>query len=806
MKILILKKMKINIAVILGFIFVLTAVNAFSQSLSGTAFELNENNKKANLEGVNIQWQGTTVGTSTDKNGNFSLPRVSGNTKLVCSFLGYRTDTMDVKEGISKLDIRMFNSSVTLSQVVVSGNSETTIISKINPRQTQLLTQGELYRAACCNLSESFETNASVDVMYSDAITGAKQIQLLGLAGIYSQIQTENVPSIRGLASAYGLNYIPGSWMESIQISKGTSSVINGYESITGQINVEFKKPAKSDKLFINLFTNSNLRQEANINGSFRINDKLSTMVMVHGDYFDKEINKIDSTQIYMNGEYSNLAENFMDLPKLNTISIFNRWDYNVPGKYISRFGIRFLREDRNGGTIDYDKNTFVLDTSQINQKKLPYGFGLKTLRTEAFWKNGFMFKDKPWKSLGIILSGVNHEQSGFFGVNNYHGNEKSLYANMIYQSIFGNTDRKFNTGISFLYDEFDEGYDQTRFRYIYQDLPADSVPSMYQITHLSGYSQHSYNWDRSEMVPGAFFEYTHTWRTLVFIAGIRGDYSSNHGFFVTPRANLRYQFNEKTVIRGSAGLGYRSANVISESIPVIASQRIIEMDDSLDQEKAMNFGINFSKEFKLFGKKADFDIDLYRTEFIKQVIVDLDKDPTTAYIYNLGEDEKSYANSFQVQLNYHPAERFSTVLAYRLNDGWSTSSGKLQRRLMQPRFKALASFSYATKHEKWKFDLTGQLNGSARISPQNLMPEIVRRDYEKSPVYSIINAQITKKFKENFDVYIGAENLLNYTQKDPITEPFIPYHTHFDTGMVWGPVIGRVIYGGLRYSIPYKD
>ncbi len=794
---------------ILGFAFSLP-IFSFAQhgdNITGSVYEMDKNNQKVPLTGANVFWLGTIKGTTSDVKGNFSLSKKGiTNFKMVISFLGYTSDTIAINPSETHLDIKMSTGNKALNGVVITGDMGSSYISKLNARTVQVVTTAELYRAACCNLSESFETNASVDVSYSDALTGAKQIQLLGLSGIYSQIQTENIPSIRGMASAYGLNYIPGSWMESIQISKGTSSVINGYESITGQINVEYKKPATSDRLFVNVYANSNQRLEANFNTSYQFNDKLSTMVLFHWDDFRNKINNIDSTTINLNGEKVKLHENFMDLPLVKTINLFNRWDYINKGKYVSRFGIKYLEEQRNGGTMDYDKNSFVLDTARINNKTLPYGFELNTTRAEAFWKNGIMFPSKPYQSLGLILSGINHQQSGFFGVNNYHGSEQSVYANLIFQSIIGNTDHKYSTGLSYIYDDYKEGYDQTQFRYIYQDIAAqfpDSAASMSQVVTLSSNPMKNvvYNWNRREIVPGAFFEYTYNYLTkFSAIIGIRADYHNTYGAFVTPRANIRYQVDSNLVIRASAGLGYRTANIISENLYLLASQRNFVVVEPLKQEKAANYGINITKDFKLFKNKAELSLDVYRTDFLSQVVVDLDSTPTTAYFYNL--KGKSYSNSYQIQLTMEPIKRLSVLMAFRVNDAKETINNKLVDRLLLNKYKGLITLSYATKFDKWKFDVTSQFNGSARISPQDKMPLIVRKDYNSSPQYYIVNAQITKKFKRFVDVYLGVENLLNFVQTDPITEPFIPYHTHFDTSMVWGPIVGRVIYGGMRFAL----
>jgi len=639
-----------------------------------------------------------------------------------------------------------------------------------------------LYKAACCNLAESFETNASVDVSYSDAITGAKQIQMLGLSGVYSQIQAENIPAMRGMASQFGLNYIPGSWMESIQISKGTSSVVNGFESITGQINVEYKKPATADMVFVNFFTNSNLRFEANALGAWKINNKLSTMLMLHGDDFRYKFDR--------NGD------NFMDLPLLSTINVFNRWDYINPGKFVSRFGVKYMNENRNGGTMDYNKSTFVDDTAAINKGTEPYGFGLKTQRAEAFWKNGLMFTGKPYKSLALILSGTYHDQKGFFGINDYAGKQVSFYGNLLYSSIIGNTNHKFTTGLSFVYDDYNETYNQKLYVYDYQVSGVTTDAGLFTIHHSF---QNDYNWDRIESVAGAFFEYTYNLKDkFTLIAGVRADYDNLYGLFYTPRLNLRYRFNETTILRGSVGMGYRTANIISENLSLLASQRQLITVEPLDQEKAVNYGINFTKEFKIFKRKAEFDIDVYRTQFINQVIVDMDSMPTAVFFYNL--NGQSYSNSYQAQFSFEPIKRFTALLAFRINDVKTTIDGVLQQRPFVNKYKGLVTLSYATKFEKWKFDFTTQFNGSARLPNQNKMPESLRRP-ENTPEYIILNAQVSKKFR-NFDIYLGCENLTDFRQLDPITEPARPYHTHFDTAMTWGPVVGRTFYLGFRYKL----
>ncbi|NVN94212.1 MAG: TonB-dependent receptor [Bacteroidetes bacterium] len=759
-------------------ILLIHAIATFAQNISGVVYEINDKKEKNPLIGINVYWMGTNIGTTTNSEGKFQLSK-SGITDyhLVLKMLSFKTDTLFIKNNVTRIEHQMKPESQTLQTFELKERNDS-YISKLNARNVQVITTGELYKAACCNLSESFETNASVDVSYSDAITGARQIQLLGLSGIYSQIQTENIPSVRGMASTFGLNYIPGSWMESIQIAKGTSSVINGFESITGQINVEYKKPANSEKLFVNIYANNKARIETNVTSAFKLTDKLSTMLMLHTDNFNQKIDKNN--------------DNFMDLPKLNTINIFNRWDYMNPGKFTSRFGIKYMEEHREGGTMDYDKNSFIIDTAKINKWTEPYGFSLTTRRGEVFWKNGIIFP-RPYTSLALIVNATNHEQKGYFGINNYYGRERTFYANLLFSSFIINKDHKFTSGLSYILDNFVENYDQTQFVYNYQFFGNSDLFTVHNSV------DYKYLLNREESIPGAFLEYTFTHKDkLAIIAGIRADHHNKYGMFYTPRLNIRYHFNELTVIRGSIGYGYRTANLISENLSLLASQRSFVFANDLKQEKALNFGVNFTKSFSLFGRNAEFDVDLYRTNFENQVIVDLERIPTVVYFYNL--DGKSYSNSYQVQLSMEPLKSLTLLVAYRINDVKTTIDGVLLERPFVNKYKGLITLSYATRFDKWKFDFTTQFNGSARLPNQSLMPAKIKRA-DTTPEYVIFNAQITRKFK-HFDVYLGGENLGNFTQTDPITEPFAPYHSHFDTTMTWGPVSGTTIYAGLRYTL----
>ena len=761
------------------------AGNVLAQTISGIVSARDAQGKPESLPGVNLHWAGTTKGTSTDASGKFRLSR-NGivNQQLVFSFMGYKTDTFDVKSQ-NYIDIIMSEASNELAIVVVNGNLGGTFISQLDPRKVQVITGKELKRAACCNLSESFETSSSVDVMYADAISGAKQIQMLGLSGVYSQIISENVPLLRGLGATFGLGYIPGPWMEAISVSKGASSVINGYESTTGLINVEYKKPAGSEKLFLNVFANQHGRLEANFNTGAKLTDRLSTMVLGHASTYQSPFDK--------NGDQ------FMDIPKITTYNFINRWDYDIPGKYDSRFLVKYLDETRTGGYMDFDPDTYAPEVEKISNLTETYGFQLKTKRLESFWKNGIILNDN--RSVAVIVSGIYHAQEGFFGVNKYEGTQKSLYGNLIFQdAIAGNDNHRITSGLSFIYDNYDEDYFRRDFRYLYQEIGmTDVVAPNDTLFTVSDYADTTYVMDRKEIVPGAYLEYNWTpVENLTLIGGIRADHHNKYGLFFTPRFHLRYKILPTTSLRASAGKGYRTANLFAENFSIMASQRIIHIGKNLKQEEAWNFGINLTHDFKLFGRDAQVDFEAYRTNFISQIITDFDSIPSDVFFYNL--DGKSYANSYMAQITFLPVERLSVLAALRVSDVKTTINNELRQKQMVNRYKGILSLNYATKFDKWKFDLTTQFNGKARIPDTKNMPELLQRG-EYSPSYIQLLAQVTRKFKL-FEVYLGGENLTNFTQKDPVTEAFAPYHTHFDTSMVWGPLVGATVYAGFRYTL----
>lgn len=712
----------------------------------------NSNGQPVPLAGASIYWLGAAKGAVTNPHGEFLLAKIDGKDQLVISYSGFKTDTVSVKD-LNDVEIAL-NKRESLETVVVTARQRSTYIDRYNPFQTAIITKKELLKAACCNLSESFETNPAVDVSYSDAATGSKQIQLLGLAGIYTQLTVENLPGPRGIATPLGLNSIAGPWVESIQLIKGTGSVVNGFESIAGQINVELRKPQTSEKLYLNGYVNTMGKTDMNLNWSHKLNSKWSTGFLLHNDF------------LYSKQDFN--KDGFRDLPTGNQFSGVHRWQYLGEKGLMSQFGIKVLLDDKTGGELDFKPSRDKFTT-------LHYGLGINTQRYEAFGKLGYVFPEKMHKSIGLQLSAFDHKQDAYFGKTSYNAEQKNFYANLIYQSRIESDVHKFKTGLSLLHDVYDEQLNLTPL-------------------------------DRKETVPGAFVEYTYApGKKLDVVAGLRADHNSLYGWFATPRLNVRYTPFTNTTLRLSAGRGQRTADIFAENIGVLVSARTINIVNAtagkaygLNPEVAWNKGISVDQRFKLFERDASVVVDFYRNDFTNQVVVDLE-DARHVKFYNL--EGKSFSNSFQTEFSFMPMKKFDVRLAYRYFDVKTTFANTLLQKPFTAKHRGFANLAYDLNG--WKLDYTFNFIGPKRI-PSTLANPEAHRLAEYSPSYVTMNAQVSKTIgkKKLLDFYVGGENLTNYFQKNAILAADQPFGNYFDASLVWGPVSGRLIYTGFRYTL----
>lgn len=717
------------------------------------------NGKQVPLVGATLQWASTTNGTVTDSVGHFSLLAHSTVKQLIVSYVGYQSDTITVDNPAATFSI-ILRSEKTLQEVTVSGAPGQ--IDRINPIQTEFITQRTLAKAACCNLSESFETNASVSVSYSDAVTGARQIQFLGLGGQYVQTNVENIPTVRGLATTFGLNYIPGTWITSIDVGKGAGSVVNGYESMSGQMNVELQKPDDRQYLFLNGYVNSFGRAEGNINWSTPLKAKrnnLTNQAATDSKWSMGVLGHVSAlrTEIDQNND------GFRDLPLYTQVNLINRYKYSGE-RFMAQFGVKALYEDRDGGQL-----------SRFGESR--YSFLNTTKRLEFFSKTARLYPDKPYKGLGLILNGVHHGQSARFGYSPYDGRQQTLYANLIYQTIIDNTNHNIKAGLSYLLDDYRENYRAIKTT-------------------------------RTESVPGAFAEYTYTYpEKLTLVLGGRFDYHNLFGGQWTPRAHIKYNLNPNLVLRASAGRGFRVPNPFAENFGYLVSSRTVYLDEQLRPEVSWNYGVSLTNDFSVFSKKASIVVDYHRTTFQNQLIVDVEH-PRELHLYNLRGP--SYANSFQAEVNIQPAKRVEVKAAYRLFDVQQSMGGmfgeeRLLPKMMVSRDRVLLNAGYALPYDKWKFDATLQWNGPRRIP--YLKEGYVHTTYQNMPTdyapgFYNLNAQVSRAFRSGWEIYLGGENLTGFRQQDPIVAPNDPFGQNFDAGArVWGPVTGQMIYLGFRFK-----
>ncbi|MDE0471604.1 MAG: TonB-dependent receptor, partial [Ekhidna sp.] len=634
---------------------VLLSLYSAAQTVKGTVADT----QHQPLIGAAILEMGTQNGTTTDPSGHFTLQLESQRPKLIISYSGFVSDTLKTNLN-ERMYVMLKENTSELSEVIVQASS--TFLDNLESKHVEVITEAELTKAACCNLSESFETNASVDVSFTDAVSGAKTIRMLGLDGSYVQINRENIPNIRGLTGRYGLSFIPGTWIQSIDVGKGAGTIVNGFESMTGQINVELKKPEASEKLYLNTYVNSFGRMEGNVNYAGRLSDKWYGGLLLHANYFNTELDQNN--------------DGFLDLPKSRQINVMNRYRY-MGDKVRSQIGFTIMRDEKAGGQLGFGFG----DNFRSNSK---YGFINNTIRMEVFGKTGLLFPEKPYKGWGFIYSAAHLDIDGGFGRNNYQGQETTLYGNMIFQNIIGSSTHQYKTGASILYDYFDEVY-------------ADST------------------FTRREVVPGLYFEYTYTTpgNRFTLLAGARTDFHNLYETYFTPRLHTRLQLSENTTIRGAIGRGYRAPNIIVENSNALVSSRQFIIEETPEPEVSWNMGGSLVTVVNLKNKPINLIVDYFYTTLENQLIYDMDQSSSQLSIYNLNGE--SYAHSFQLEANYQVSDRLKLKSAYKFYDVRATINGKLRQVPFNARNRLFLNTSYSTRYDKWEIDYTLNWFGKKR-------------------------------------------------------------------------------------------
>lgn len=736
-----------------------------AQTVVQGKISINENGKIVPAVGVEIYWQGTTIGTTTNEAGHFSIIYKPENKTLITNYLGFKSERIQVLDSKKYLTLTLTEDANELEGVEITQKRKPTEKLYYKTANIVNINSGELLKAACCNLSDSFETNTAVDVSTSDALTGTKQIKMLGLSSPYLLMSQENIPFIRGASQVYGMTFVPGTWVEGIQIIKGTGSVINGYESIAGQINTELVKPMLDKPFYINAFASADGRLELNTHLNGQVSKNWHTGLYLHGNYRNERMD--------MN------HDGFLDMPLGNQFNIMNRWQYaNEETGWISNIILHFLTDERVTG-----QNNFY--THLYNSSYPIWGSNIKTHQFNAIAKLGYVWKDMPYQSIGFQGAYKFHDQNSFFGRNLYDIAQQSFYFNTIFGSIITNTKNKFTAGLTATLDTYDEYIQVNPF--------------------VNNYKRRDYG-------VGTYFEYAYDNTTnFSFTAGIRADYHNRIGAFVTPRLHVRYMPWQKGVLRASVGEGRRVANIFAENQKFFSSSRKINLASEggkiygLDPERAWNYGLSFLQGFELFSREGDISVDFYRTDFQNQVVVDWEN-PQQISFYNL--NGQSFANSFQVEFNYELLKGFHLKTAYKYYDVQTSYISERKAQPLQAKHRFFANLAYDTpikQGKQWRFDYTFNRIGTQRL-PSTQSNPLAYRLSDFTQAYNVMNAQVTRSFSNNFEIYLGVENLTNYKQHHAILAGDAPFGTYFDTSMVYAPVFGRMIYAGLRFHLNFKN
>ena len=763
---------------------------ASAQKLTGKVIDANTSEP---LIGASLYWKNTTAGTSTAADGSFTLKRVHGFETLVVDYLGYDVWEQELADrDQNAITIKLKPSAVDIDAVVIESAQRGNYAKTSGITRQEQISFAGLCKMACCSLAESFENSASVTVGYSDAISGARQIKMLGLAGTYTQILDENRPIMQGAGAAYGLSYTPGMWLNSIQVSKGVASVTAGHEAITGQINLEHRKPTDDERLFLNLYFDSELRPEINLSSAIPLTkDKsLSTVIMAHGSMHPMS--------------HDDNGDGFVDMPKSHQINVANKWLWQTEKGVQLRWGWKYLQENRLGGAHDYKKGLYEEMIS--NPLNTPYGSNIHNRNINAYAKLGLPIgpertftgdpNDAVQNNFAMILDYDNYLTDSYFGINTVDVVENTTRFNATYAHYF--TQRSsLNAGASFYLRAMNNDYLQ---QHVEGDKPA-----------------HSWAFKGNSMLiePGVFAEYTYQIEEkFSLVVGLRGDYSKINGdyyydgankgqFLVTPRSHIRWSITPRTTLRASAGMGYRRQNLITDNIWMMTTSRDIKFNGLTDDmEAAATFGGSLSQTFRLANDdQATISFDYFRTQFFNTMVFDQETADNTTLIYN--SDGKSFTDNYQIDFNWTPFKGFDLFATFRYTNAKMTlerdDKSYLVERPLTSRFKGLINIQYAVR--RWIFDVTAQLNGPMRLPELNGDIDKAINNPELSPIYPMFFAQVSYKVS-NLTIYAGCENIANYKQPKPIVGTDAPYAPGFNSSMVWGPLTGVKGYIGIRLNI----
>lgn len=702
------------------------------------------------LAGASVYWKDTRIGATTDTLGQFVLPHRDTPGVLVVSYPGFPLQEVEILPDEREVWLEV-SGEFALDEALIETKQFDTRTSTLSNCNIERVTSAELKKAPCCNLSESFQTTGAVDVVYANALTGIKEIQMLGLRGVYSQFLLEGRPTMYGIATPFAFEYIPGTWLGGIDLAKGASTARNGAQGITGQINADLVKPQTDDPLFVNLFTSSEGRGEVNLHLNRRSKGAWANGLLLHGSMVQ---NRWD-----MNGD------NYFDSPSRRQLNGMYRAFVETP-KVCAQINAHALTDSRFGGQITAPEGADRFGIEHRNRRaELWAKVGVKSLG------------GNPYSAMGNIVSASWHEARAAYGRNTYQAAQRSVYWQSLFETIIGTTDHHIVLAPNLQYDQIQERLNEASL-------------------------------DRTEWMPGLMGEYT--WSRpnlhmgisdLTVVVGMRADWHNRFGWQWSPRMSARYNPEPNTAFRVSAGRGFRSPNVVAENFSLMASNRRFGFAPQIGPDEAWNYGLNLTRNFKVAKREGALNVDLYRTVFVSQAIADVEEDPTAVFFYNINGG--SYSNSLMITLQYNVLPGLDLKAIYKWNDVRITyRNGARVAMPLVARHRGLLSADYATPDRRWTINAYVQLVGSQRLPDNSLLPDgLADRFPAHTPFYPVLNAQITRKFGDGLELYLGGENLTGYHQHAALISPGDPWSPYFNASQIWAPLMRQIGYLGLRYK-----
>jgi outer membrane receptor for ferrienterochelin and colicins len=735
-------------------VVLLLPVIHFSQTIKGKVID----SKKEALIGANVYWSNSSIAASTNEQGSFEIAIPdSGSKKLIATYIGYQSDTIVITTQ-TFVSFKLKDSK-TLAEIVVVGEKDGITLSSKSTEKLEIIGQGELKKSACCDLAGCFETQSSIQPHTTNVITNSKELRILGLSGVYNQVLIDGFPMIQGLAYTYGISGIPGTLVDNIYVAKGANSVMQGYESISGQVNVITKDPDKSEKLLVNMYMNSFMEKHLNANVAFK-KKKWSNLTAVH---MVQPANKTDRDH-----------DDFLDLPLLTRYVVYNKIKYGKEKDWGISFkmGMRYLNEQRIGGQKFFDPTK---DKGTTNA----YGQTVNMSQPEVYGRIGYRFNDAH--NIAIYSSAFTQEQNSYFGTTKYKGVQNNAYVNAQYELNY-NEKHFLKTGLSF------------RHLHLTENIA---------FTDTSLKRTYAGNYNRVEDIPGVFAENSMSLfkDKLNWIVGIRADLHNTFGYKVTPRTMIKWDAAKNTIVRASIGKGWRTVNLFSENIGLLASSRDIIITERLEPEEALNYGANLTQKFERMNMSGHFSLDVYRTEFQNQIFPNYDDDPTKAIVKNF--KGTSISNGLQAEVYVKLWRRFEFKTGYNYLDVYQVINSKKEMLPFNPTHKILVTLGFKPVNNKFHWDINIHSYGKQRLPNTDKNPtDFKQPDFSKP--YQIFNTQFTYNFKK-IEVYAGCENILNFRQYQPLVSWQDPFGKYFDSSYAWGPTRGREIYGGIRFKIDTK-